>query len=75
MQRETPRIAICYNPKTNKVALAACPDDLHIEVFRLILRKLGFTLILGLDSGGSAQWKFENSERFTGRIMVGWLGW
>ncbi len=75
LEYSTDRIAICYNPKTNKIAFAATEKNINIYEFKSKLIKLGFSVILGLDSGGSAQWRFENSKRFTHRYMIGWLCW
>jgi len=71
----TKRIAIAYNEHTNKVCLIACDENIDIYDFLARLIPFGFSLILGLDSGGSAQWVFNESKRLTGRYMIGWLYW
>lgn len=69
----TQRIAIARNPFNNKVCLIGCKDKLTIEEFKDRIKLLKYDLVLGLDSGGSAQWKFDKSQRLTGRYMIGWL--
>lgn len=69
----TERIAIGYNDKTNKVVLIGCKKDLTIYEFKTMIEPLKFKYVLGLDSGGSAQWVFDKSKRLTSRNMIGWL--
>lgn len=69
----TQRIAIGYNHVTNKICLISSEDKLTISEFGNKISKFGFKKVLGLDSGGSAQWKFDKTERLTTRTMIGWL--
>jgi len=72
---ETFRIGIAYNYDTKKLVMFATAEKMTIYELNRRLQPLPLKNKFGIDSGGSAQYRYGNMARGTTRVMIGWLHW